>query len=513
MSKYTVKYDAGEIQDNLDGVIDKPALTLSNTSTNSKGEVTTSSVQFTFSEPTVDGESATLIKNNLKLANLNRGAIVLDQDTTESSIDIEDELESSTNYQATLTQYADEQIEAYSEVKFKTAQDAPFDISTDTITLRQGDSTEISFTNDGCSLSVNSEYSLVNITQNTNSIGLTAVTNDMGSDHLTITATKDGFFTKTFSITVIVPDVTIECSPLAISIDGDVDEYKDVVVTTNGDSISYSINNDNCSVELLSTSQDGLTKTYRVYGESDGGSVITFNALVDGNVVETCTCGVTLSNMFTPQIAFTASKNGTNINFFSNSNGFNTSDYDVYINRNKTSQAFNSLTFNANDKIQIKANKEVTYFPYLYADPLEWNETLKRWIPTLDYIQSIDYAFPLMSMDNSTEVTDFNGCFEECSSLTSIPQDLFKYNPNVTGFRSCFSGCTSLTSIPQDLFKYNTKVIFFEYCFSGCSNVTSAVPELWITYPNSMHCTGCFSGCINASNYADIPSEWPSEWK
>lgn len=424
---------------------------------------------------------------------------------------------------------------SYPLVMKKPIPPAPFDISTDTITLKQGESSEIQFTNDGCTLAVTTDYNLVNVVQNSNSLGLTAVTDDMGSDRLRIVATKEGFTPKTVEITVIVPDVTIECDPLAISIDGEVDEYKDVVVTTNGDDISFSVNNDNCSVELLSTSEDGLTKIFRVTGESDGGSVITFNALVDGNVVETCTCGVTLSNMYTPQIAFTASADGSAVNFFKNTSGFNTSDYDVYINGVKTSQAFNSLTFNANDKIQIKANKEVTYFPHFSAHPVDYTQSMD-YIPSMDYIQSIDYAFPLMSIDNSTEVTNFNSCFEGCSSLTSIPNDLFKYNPNVTNFGFCFYVCKSLTSIPEDLFKYNTKATEFDYCFFQCAaltsipqdlfkyntnvtsfvacfrlcgRITSAVPELWVSHPNASGAS-CFYSCDEASNYADIPIGWKS---
>jgi len=205
---YTVKYDAGEIQDNIT-TIDKPTIQI-DSPRNSKGEITSTEIDLTFADPAVDGESATLIKNNLKLANLNRGAIVLDQDTTQNSITV-DNLESSTAYQATLTQYAEEQIEAYSKVDFSTAQEAPFSISTDTVTLKQGASVEIPFTNDGCSVSTSSEYSLVNITQNSNSLGLTAVTK--GSDNITIIAHKDGYIDKTYEIAV-----TVEYAPQSVAI-------------------------------------------------------------------------------------------------------------------------------------------------------------------------------------------------------------------------------------------------------------------------------------------------------
>lgn len=248
-------------------------------------------------------------------------------------------------------------------------------------------------------------------------------------------------------------------------------------------------------------------------------------------------------------ISFTASTSGNSINlFYSSLKNFNTSDYDVYINGAKTSQVFNSLTFSANDKIKIKANKDVKFYPYFYPS-------------NKNYIKSIDSAFPLMSTDNSSEYLFFMNLFTRCTSLTSIPQDLFKYNVNITqigscfqqcssllvipidlfkyntklaGVASCFSECSSLTSIPKDLFKYNTSVIYFNYCFENCtslttiptdlfkyntnaigfnncfyncSNVTSAVPELWVSHPNANH-TKCFYKCTKASNYSSIPSKW-----
>jgi len=551
---YTVKYDAGEIQDNIT-TIDKPTLQI-DSPRNSKGEITATEIDLTFADPAVDGESATLIKNNLKLANLNRGAIVLDQDTTENSITV-DNLESSTAYQATLTQYAEEQIEAYSKVDFSTAQEAPFSISTNTITLKQGASVEIPFTNDGCSLTTFTDYNLINVVQNSNTFGLTAVTDDMGSDHLTIVATKNGFMPKTVQMTVIVPDVTIECSPLAISIDGDVDEYKDVVVTTNGDSISYSINNDNCSVELLSTSQDGLTATYRVTGESDGGSVITFNALVDGNVVESCTCGVTLSNIVNEQVlAFTVGANISNVNMFYyeggkgqarlNLTGFNVNDYDVYINNVKTSQKINSLTANANDKIVIRAsNENVRCFPF----------------PMLGYVycSSIDAPFPKFSTSGpnasgdskiGTEFENYSGVdvslfrpVNNCSittlprklfknnaqatnievslnSLITIPNDLFRYNTNAKTISLGGSSITELpqdlfryntevttftvrgdfTTLPQDLFRYNTEVTTFYYCFNHCSSLTSIPQDLFKYNTKVTNFRGCFYSCTSLTS-------------
>ena len=75
------------------------------------------------------------------------------------------------------------------------------------------------------------------------------------------------------------------------------------------------------------------------------------------------------------------------------------------------------------------------------------------------------------------------GCFYNCSRLTSLPADLFKYCVNVTNFSGygggdggstnsdsvasggsgygCFYNCSGLTSLPADLFKYCVNVTNF----------------------------------------------------
>ena len=99
------------------------------------------------------------------------------------------------------------------------------------------------------------------------------------------------------------------------------------------------------------------------------------------------------------------------------------------------------------------------------------------------------------------------GCFSECTSLTSItiPNSVTSLGKNCflycTGLTSitipntvrslgmgCFSGCTGLTSINIP----NSVTSLGNYCFSGCTGLTS------ITIPNSVTSLGwgCFSGCI-----------------
>ena len=90
--------------------------------------------------------------------------------------------------------------------------------------------------------------------------------------------------------------------------------------------------------------------------------------------------------------------------------------------------------------------------------------------------------------------------FINCEKITSIPENLFKYNTNVknqenSGFLSIFAGCTGLTNIPENLFKYNTEVGTISYVFKDCTGLTS-IPENLFKYNNKMNdFSGVFIGC------------------
>jgi len=77
----------------------------------------------------------------------------------------------------------------------------------------------------------------------------------------------------------------------------------------------------------------------------------------------------------------------------------------------------------------------------------------------------------------------FGSTFFGCSSLASIPVDLFRYNPSVStdGFKQTFYGCSSLTSIPTDLFRYNPSVTTegFSETFRGCTSITTVPTDLF----------------------------------
>lgn len=101
----------------------------------------------------------------------------------------------------------------------------------------------------------------------------------------------------------------------------------------------------------------------------------------------------------------------------------------------------------------------------------------------------------------------FYYAFAECTGLTSLPTDLFRYNTavSVAGFPSVFEGCTGLTSLPTDLFRYNTavSVAAFQSTFEGCTGLTSLPTDLFRYNVNAAVFQECFRAC---SNLETIPA-------
>ena len=86
----------------------------------------------------------------------------------------------------------------------------------------------------------------------------------------------------------------------------------------------------------------------------------------------------------------------------------------------------------------------------------------------------------------TSDVTDMNNMFSDCSKLTSIP--LFN-TINVIDMNNMFYHCSSLTSIPS---LDTSKVINTSYMFYNCSKLTS-VPSLDTSKVGNMY--GMFYNC------------------
>ena len=111
-------------------------------------------------------------------------------------------------------------------------------------------------------------------------------------------------------------------------------------------------------------------------------------------------------------------------------------------------------------------------------------------------------SIPAGLFDNNTKVTSFYECFYGCSSIQSIPTNLFDYNTLASDFTGCFSHCSSIQSIPAGLFDKNTSAVDFTGCFSYCQKI-NAIPTDLFRYNTSVNdFSGCFYYC---SSITSIP--------
>ena len=84
------------------------------------------------------------------------------------------------------------------------------------------------------------------------------------------------------------------------------------------------------------------------------------------------------------------------------------------------------------------------------------------------YCTSLE-TIPSNLFENNTGVTSFVGAFSACDALHSIPCGLFEGCTAATDFSGCFSNCYSLSSLPEDLFSECIAAARFDYCFNRCN--------------------------------------------
>jgi hypothetical protein len=114
-------------------------------------------------------------------------------------------------------------------------------------------------------------------------------------------------------------------------------------------------------------------------------------------------------------------------------------------------------------------------------------------------------SIPVGLFDGCPAINNLSSAFELCNNpaLTTIPADLFRYNPLNVSFIAVFSQCTYLTSIPADLFKYNTLVGNFVQSFYYCSNITSIPDDL---FKYNVACT-TFNITFQYTGISSIPTD------
>ena len=116
-------------------------------------------------------------------------------------------------------------------------------------------------------------------------------------------------------------------------------------------------------------------------------------------------------------------------------------------------------------------------------------------------------SLPDISKWNTKNVTDISGMFDRCSSLSSLP-DISQWNTNhITNINSIFSGCSKLSTLP-DISKWNIQnVTNIMRLFNKCSTLSS-LPDIskWNTI-NIINMGYIFYGCSSLSSLPDI-SKW-----
>ena len=119
-------------------------------------------------------------------------------------------------------------------------------------------------------------------------------------------------------------------------------------------------------------------------------------------------------------------------------------------------------------------------------------------------VTSISYAFsgckslqsiPIGLFANNRKIIYLNFVFYSCEALTAIPAGLFDNNPAVTEFQGTFTGCKALTSIPDGLFAHNSTVTNFYGIFSDCWALKSLPANLFANNRKVNSFRLSFSGC------------------
>ncbi len=117
----------------------------------------------------------------------------------------------------------------------------------------------------------------------------------------------------------------------------------------------------------------------------------------------------------------------------------------------------------------------------------QWGSTGLTNVKLTDCINLRRIASP--TKNSFVNVDSFFETFSGCSSLTSIPSNLFANCPNVTTSWGTFTDCNNLTGEPIKLWEEGragiTETTGGEGCYANCTKLNrfEQIPEHWITLP------------------------------
>ena len=83
-----------------------------------------------------------------------------------------------------------------------------------------------------------------------------------------------------------------------------------------------------------------------------------------------------------------------------------------------------------------------------------------------------DLCTEVEEFGTTTQSTWYNGTFQECTLLETIPENLFYNNTKVTTFGNVFKDCTSLKIIPENTFNTSAENVNLYGAFYGCTSLT-----------------------------------------
>jgi hypothetical protein len=92
------------------------------------------------------------------------------------------------------------------------------------------------------------------------------------------------------------------------------------------------------------------------------------------------------------------------------------------------------------------------------------------------------------------DVDNFSSAFHKCVSLKQIPRGLFRHAPNARNFDWTFSE-TPINSIPEGLFDYSAKNASFNFTFSRCERLVTIPENLFYNCVESDSFRAAFQTC------------------
>jgi len=106
------------------------------------------------------------------------------------------------------------------------------------------------------------------------------------------------------------------------------------------------------------------------------------------------------------------------------------------------------------------------------------------------------------SIGSLSSLTTAQNMFYQCTSLSSVPSNLFSQCPSITNFSGTFGSCTALQGIPSGLFDGNPQAITFLGTFYGCTNASfTTTPDNLFRYQTLVtDVGGGFNGVFNGCN-------------